>query len=218
MIVRRAVNLALILAFLGLSFGDGRATATELVANPAFAAGAGDTSPRGWNAWEPVWQEAACRMRCADGGLLVEAPGDPYAVGGVVQEITNIKPGQAYAIIVVSRLRDIRAPFHSLLVRVGWSKGGKLLHPAGMLVKGPFVEGEMARFSDVLVAPPDADGLRLSLEVKWPGEGSVLWKSVSMRPTAPPAPRKVRIGTVFLRPRNSTPEKNLDLWCQQIDA
>jgi predicted amidohydrolase len=28
----------------------------------------------------------------------------------------------------------------------------------------------------------------------------------------------VKIGTVYLRPRNSTPQKNLELWCGQIDA
>jgi predicted amidohydrolase len=38
-----------------------------------------------------------------------------------------------------------------------------------------------------------------------------------MRSTAPPPPRKVRIGTVYLRPRSSTPERNLDLFCEQID-
>jgi predicted amidohydrolase len=26
------------------------------------------------------------------------------------------------------------------------------------------------------------------------------------------------LGTIFLRPRNSTPQKNLELWCEQIDA
>jgi len=28
----------------------------------------------------------------------------------------------------------------------------------------------------------------------------------------------VKIGTVYLRPRNSTPEKNLDVFCEQVDA
>ncbi len=32
-----------------------------------------------------------------------------------------------------------------------------------------------------------------------------------------PKPRKVKIGTVYLRPKRSTPEKNLKLWCQQIE-
>jgi predicted amidohydrolase len=56
------------------------------------------------------------------------------------------------------------------------------------------------------------------LEVKWPGKGAVLWKQVSVQATADPGPRKVKIGTVYLRPRQSTPQKNLKLWCEQIDA
>jgi predicted amidohydrolase len=40
---------------------------------------------------------------------------------------------------------------------------------------------------------------------------------VSVCRTSPPAPRKVKIGTVYLRPKQSTPEKNLDLFRQQID-
>ncbi|MGD8240073.1 MAG: carbon-nitrogen hydrolase family protein, partial [Armatimonadota bacterium] len=67
------------------------------------------------------------------------------------------------------------------------------------------------------VAPDEANGARLSLEVKWPQGGSVTWKSVSIREgTAPPA-RKAKVGTVYLRPKNSTVEKNMDLWCEQID-
>jgi predicted amidohydrolase len=87
-----------------------------------------------------------------------------------------------------------------------------------MLVRGPQVDGSQARFQDVLVAPAEADGARVTLEVRWPQGGSVLWRRVSLQPTEPPAPRNVRIGTVYLRPANSTPERNLDLWCEQIDA
>ena len=39
-----------------------------------------------------------------------------------------------------------------------------------------------------------------------------------MRQASAPLPRKVKIGTVYLRPRNSTPERNLKLFCEQIDA
>ena len=86
-----------------------------------------------------------------------------------------------------------------------------------MILRGPAAEGDGLRFHDVLVAPKEADGARLSLEVKWPQGGSVCWRQVSARRTAPPPPRKVKIGTVYLRPNNSTPQKNLDLFCRQID-
>lgn len=87
-----------------------------------------------------------------------------------------------------------------------------------MLVRGPVFADGLVRFDDVLVAPEDADGARLSLEVKWPGGGSVLWRQASMLQALAPEPRKVKVGTVYLRPRNSTLEKNLQLWCDQIDA
>ncbi len=215
----RTMSLVAVLPVVGVLCGFVRdAGARELVVNPTFAATGGSGPAQGWHLWEPAWKNAACRVRRVDGGLLVEAAKDPYAVGGIVQEIKDIEPDQAYAIDAVCQLRDIDSPFHTLLVRVGWSKDGKLIHPAGMLVRGPRVAGDVARFSDVFVAPAGTDGARLSLEVKWPGGGTVLWKSVSMRSAEPLAPRRVKIGTVYLRPRNSTPKKNLELWCRQIDA
>ena len=194
------------------------ADAQELVSNPGFEAGQTSTAPREWSVWGPEWEKTACRIRAsANGGFVVDST-DPYAVGGLVQNIKGIKSGQAYAVKSACILRDIPAPYHSLLVRVSWMGGNKLLHPAGMLVRGPILENGVAKFDDVLVAPDDADSARLSLEVKWPRGGLVLWKNVSMQPAPTPEPRKVRVGTVFLRPRNSTLQKNLKLWCEQIDA
>ena len=215
----RTMSLVAVLLVVGVFCGLTRnAGARELVVNPTFEMTDGSGPAEGWRLWEPTWKNAACRVRSVEGGLLVEAAEDPYAVGGLVQEVKDIEPGRAYAIDAVCQLRDVESPLRSLLVRIGWSKDGQLIQPAGMLVRGPFVEGDVARFSDVLVAPAGADGARLSLEVKWPGGGTVLWKSASLRATEPSAPRNVRVGTVYLRPRNSTPEKNLDLWCGQIDA
>jgi predicted amidohydrolase len=92
------------------------------------------------------------------------------------------------------------------------------LHPAGVLARGPRLLAGEARFDDVFIAPDDATHARVSLEVKWPRGGSVLWKEASFQACDPPPSRKVKVGTVYLRPRNSTPQRNLDLWCEQIDA
>jgi len=211
-------RVLVVVCFGGVVFSaDESIEAKELVANPRFEVGQTAKLPTGWSVWRPVWDEAACRVRSIGEGLLVEAE-DPYAVGGVVQEIKDIKPGQAYAVRAVCRLRNVPTPYRSILVRINWTRKGKLLHPAGMLVRGPMLEGDTASFEDVLVAPKKADGARLSLEVKWPQGGSVIWKRASLRTTSRPGPRKVKVGTVYLRPRNSTPENNLKLWCEQIDA
>ena len=207
--------VALIICLVSFAFC---ADAQELVSNPTFEAGQTATVPTGWSVWGPEWENAACRIRASAGGGFVVDGADPYAVGGVAQDIKGIKGGQAYAVKSVCLFRDIPAPYHSLLVRVSWMRGDKLLHPAGMLVRGPILENGIAKFDDVLVAPEDADSARLSLEIKWPRGGIVLWKNVSVQQAPAPEPRKVKVGTVFLRPRNSTPEKNLKLWCEQIDA
>lgn len=188
----------------------------ELVANPDFALSE-DGTPMHWSIWTPIWSEASCLVRTVPGALLIEAPGKPFAVGGMRQELQDIKGGQAYAIKATCQLRDIDFPYQSVLVRVNWTRDGKLLHPAGMLVRGPIVADEIARFEDVLVAPDEADGAQLSLEIKWPRGGSVLWKRVSIQPTSLPPPRKVKVGTVYLRPQNSTLERNLELFCEQVD-
>jgi predicted amidohydrolase len=156
-------------------------------------------------------------MKTVTEGLLFEAPGNPYAVGGINQEIKNIEGGRAYAIEAICRLRDIPSPYQSVLVRISWAQDGKLLHPAGMLIRGPMLGGKLARFNDVLVAPKQADSARISLEVKWPHGGSVLFKRFSVNPTSAPVQRKAKVGTVYLRPRNSSPKNNLKLFCEQID-
>jgi predicted amidohydrolase len=211
---KRFLLRAVIVACLAsLAFG-GRPN--ELVSNPKFEAGG--AMPERWSVWGPVWKKAACRVRAEDGGGLLIDGADPYAVGGVTQDVKGIEGGKAYAVKAECQLRDVPAPYHSLAVRVSWMRGGKLLHPAGVLVQGPIVEDVLARFDEVLVAPDGADGARLSLELKWPQGGSVVWKEVSIRETRTPKPRKVKVGTVYLRPKNSTPQKNLKLWCEQVDA
>jgi predicted amidohydrolase len=195
-----------------------RAETQELVMNPEFTTASGPTMPEGWKLWSPAWSKAGCLVRGTPDGLLVEAAGDPYAVGGVVQEIKGIQSGQAYRVSAVCELSGIEEPFRSVLMRVNWLKGGRLVHPAGDLVRGPRLDGGTAGFTDILIALDGADAAQISLEVKWPGPGWVLWKQVGMQAVADPGPRKVKIGTVYLRPRQSTPQNNLKLWCEQIDA
>jgi len=191
----------------------------ELVLNPDFKpAGEGGREATHWTPWTPVWQQAACSFRTTPNGLLADAPGRPQAVGGVAQELRGIKGGQAYAVRVVAEARDLASPLRALMARLTWTAGGNPVHPAGWHIRGPFAAEGRFEFRDVLVAPKEADGARLSLEVKWPGGGTVLWKQASVRPASPPAPRKVKIGTVYLRPKNGTPEGNLKLFCDQIDA
>jgi len=193
--------------------------ADELVQNSDFRTKEQEV-PDHWSVWKPQWAPAACTVRSTPDGLLIDSPARPHAVGGVWQDIQGIEPGRTYAVEVTCRARGISSAYRSVLVRLTWIRGAKKLHPAGMLARGPTSNstGSRLTFQDVLVAPEEADSVRLSLEVKWPRGGSVCFERVSLRPTEAPAPRNVKIGTVYLRPRNSTPEQNLKLFCEQVDA
>ncbi len=190
----------------------------ELVRNPQFTTAGGDGLPQAWSLWTPAWQQAACRVRAAEGGAVMDAPERPYAVGGLTQELRGVEPGKSYAVRAVARAENLASPLQSLLVRLEWSQAGKPLDAAGMLVRGPKATDGTLKFADVLTAPKQADGARLSLELKWPQGGSVQWEHVSVRETAPLPPRRVKIGTVYLKPNKSTPEQNLELFCGQVDA
>ena len=111
----------------------------ELLANTTFRP-AEDATPAGWTILLPEWNGAACRFRTTPEGLLVDAPRDPFAVGAVSQTVKNIQPGRAYAVDVTARIENIAAPRRSLLVRLTWTREGRALHPAGMLVRGPVLD------------------------------------------------------------------------------
>ena len=196
---------------------DAPSEATELLRNPGFTVADGATLPEHWSAWEPLATDAACTIRGGADGLAIDAPGRPFAVGGIWQEVEGITAGSAYAITVDCTAAGLVSPMRSILIRVLWLREGRPVHPAGQYVRGPSLDGDLLRFDDVLVAPEEADGARVSVELKWPQGGRVVVRRASMKPSDPPQPRKVKIGTVHMRPRGSTPEKNLELFCERID-
>jgi predicted amidohydrolase len=194
------------------------ATPGQMLSNPTFTSTSPDNLPDSWSLWQPIWKNAAITAQSTPEGLLFKSASNPYAVGGLTQQILNIKPTQTYRIHALCRIHDIPSPYHAALIRVTWMHDRKELHPAGVLVRGPvFTDDGLARFDDSLTAPDNADSAVLSVEVKWPHGGSVLFKNVTMSEAPPPKPRNVKVGTVYLRPRQSTPDNNLTLFCNQID-
>ena len=130
----------------------------ELLADPGLSSAAAQDQPGKWSIWTPQWQKASCDVRPVEGGLRVHAPREPYAVGGVFQDVKGIEAGKHYAIEVACTARGIASPYQSVLVRLTWLRGGKPLHPAGVYVRGQVADGEKLQFRDVLLAPKDADG------------------------------------------------------------
>lgn len=185
--------------------------------NPHFSEASAEGVPLDWGVWEPDWRPAACVVRSTPEGLRVSGA-DAYAVGGVMQDVAGLRPGQAYAIRSRMFLEGIAQPLQVVRIRFQWLQGDKPDHPAGILVSGPVRTNEEWTFDDVLVAPDGIDGARITLEVRWPRGGSVLCRGISLTPAEVPAARTARIGTVYLRPADTTPERNVELFCEQVDA
>jgi predicted amidohydrolase len=179
----------------------------------------GRPAPVGWGIWQPEWKPATLAIAPTRRGPCFSGANESFAVGGLTQQVTNLAGGKAYAVRARCALQDVPAAFMSTVVqvRLEWFQGNRSLHPAGVLVCGPTRSGRESVFADVLVAPPNADGAQVFLEVKWPRGGRVTWIEASLQETPTPAPRKVKVGTVYLRPRDTTPERNLGLWCEQVD-
>ena len=188
----------------------------EMILNPDLSSVKEGDMPDNWTVWNPAFKKSACVIRSTPDGLMFEAPGREHAVGGVFQHVKNVKGGQPYLIKATCELRNIPDPYRSVYIRVNWTRGGKRTHPAGMLIRGPLLDGQTAYFKDVLIAPEEADGAKITMDIRWPQGGTVLLKRVSMHPTTAPKPRKVKIGTVYLRPSRSATE-NLNFFYKQID-
>jgi predicted amidohydrolase len=151
--------------------------------------------------------------------LQVDALGRPWAVAVIYQEVSGIVGGKAYCLEVAGELHDVPSPLQSTIVRLTWLKTGKPVHPAGVLADGPnLAAGGQFSFRDTWVAPAEADAARVALSVRWLQGGALVWHQATLRPASALPTRKVKIGTVYLVPHQSTPEKNLDLFCQQLDA
>ena len=191
--------------------------AGNLLVNGDFPPRSDGGVPSHWEIWTPAWENACCDIRSTADGLVMSSPNEPHGVGGVDQTVSSIRGGQAYKVSVEFEASGVSSPVRSLLARVGWLAEGKALHPAGEFVDGLAMDGDAGRFEDVFVAPEEADGVRVSLEAKWLMGGSVTWKVARLVETEAPAPRPVTIATVYYRPRDSTPERNIELYCGHID-
>lgn len=197
----------------------------NLVANPGLVGWTDQGAPPQWRLWEPGLPGTSCGFRPTSDGVLAEAPERPFAVGGLVQTLSEIEAGRYYTVEVTGQIHGATSPWQMVQVCLRFTQKGRPTHPAGWLIAGPFLsplggsppDRWKFRFFDTVPADEGADGAELSLDVKWPQGAKVLWQSATVRPADPPPPRKVKVGTVYLRPHNSTPEKNLELFCAQLD-
>jgi predicted amidohydrolase len=190
-----------------------RAAAVVFV-TAAATASAEELVPADGSCWKPFAPRAqnapAGELRKAeDGYILTSASGGRrHVYGGWRCRIEGIEPGGYYRL----RARFTPRDFES---RAGWQESlGALIRwrgDFGGAVAPGYVwdarerkdAGGTYEFDRVLQAPAKTNSVDLELVLQWTTAGKVDWQAISFEPAAAPAPRNVRVATVWLRPTNS---------------
>ena len=140
--------------------------------------------------------------------LTLASQGKSHVYGGWSCRVEGIEPGGHYRLradIVPTGFANREGLRESVGVQVRWRGDfGDAVAPT-YLWDLREVEGAAGTyaFDRVLQAPPKTRSVELELVLQWTPTGSVEWRSVSFQPAPAPAPRKVRVAAVWLRPRNS---------------
>ncbi len=161
-----------------------------------------------WKAFAPREQNAPAAQAAARAGggysLKLAAGGKAHAYGGWRTRIEGIDPGAFYRFRARAVARDVADPGESVGVQLRWRGDyGEAVAPTyvwNSRGKGP---AGTLEFDRVVEAPPKTRAVEVELVLQWTATGQVAWEDVSLTRAAAPAPRKVRVATVWLRPRGS---------------
>jgi predicted amidohydrolase len=189
--------------------------AAALAAAAAPVAAAEELVPADGSCWQrfaPRPQNAPVgrRRAGANGYILASASGGRQNVyGGWRCRIEGIEPGRHYRLRARFTPRGFPGDAEwkeslSALVRWRGDFGGAVA--PGYVWDARALEGRPGtyEFDRVLQAPEKTRAVDLELVLQWTGTGEVDWQSIGFEPAAAPAPRKVRVATVWLRPTNSS--------------
>jgi predicted amidohydrolase len=200
-LMRINVSAALLVAAAAFAVTPGPASAEELIPNDGSC----------WKRFAPRAQTApAGELRTQNGryALTLVSGGKEHAYGGWRCRIDGIEPGRYYRLraqALPQGFTDLAGLRESVGVQVRWRGdfGGAVAPSYVWEVRQLKDPAGAYEFDRVLQAPPKTRAVELELVLQWTPTGQVEWQSISLQPDAAPAPRKVRVAAVWLRPRNS---------------
>lgn len=178
----------------------------------------------GWTFWspraeaEPSHQVEPKAGKDGMGALVIETGVGEHWIG-CWQKLLPIQGGRFYRFEAWRRFRDVPEARRSVVARVIWldEKGGRVKWespaPAGY-AKGTIpqaepeypadlgsAQGQWGKVSALLKAPAAARQAKVELYLQWASEARVEWSGMQLAESPPPAPRKVRLATIHLQPK-----------------
>jgi predicted amidohydrolase len=166
-------------------------------------------TPEGWSSWSHraesmprVFVDAQV-SRGEPGSLAINGVSNAAAYGGWRKQIQSVKPGEWLRFKAFYKAESVTAENWQVVARLDWqTAAGKRAGDPDYL---PWTRrtGEWSELTGEAQAPAGASSVFLELYLANAPQGTVWWDDISVERIPAPAPRKVSVATVNLRPRNS---------------
>ena len=165
---------------------------------------------------DPAWTPQAARPEIAPKALVVDAPsrGEPGALalagggnaaasGGWERRLEGVSAGRWYRLTAYYRAQRLARESWQVVARLDWAA------PDGTRAGQPeyawrgAAEGDWRRLTLEAPAPDGAAAVKLQLQLRDGGSGTVYWDDLRLEEIPAPPPRPVSIAALNLRPRGT---------------
>lgn len=188
-----------------------------LAAVGLLCAAAAAQAPEEWSVWSA---RGELRPETARQGewLIIRGGGRPEAYGGWVRRVEGVRGGAWYRFSAEYQASGVAAENWQVVARVDWLDG------SGRRVGQPEYAAWSERQGEATVlwvsapAPPQATAARIELLLANAPSGEVRWRNARLEQIPAPAPRRVRIAAVNLRPeRTQSAQESVDAFLRLVD-
>lgn len=156
--------------------------------------------------------------RSAPDSLAIYGNGNPSAYGGWERTVSPVRPGQWYRLTVYYRTAAVQAENWQVVARLDWqTSGGKRAGQPDYAYRARR-EGAWTRLVLEAPAPPDAAAATVQLYLANSSSGTVWWDDLTLEEIPAPAPRKIQVAAVNLRPSSTgAPEISVERFLDTVE-
>jgi len=173
--------------------------------------------PGGWTVWSAREELRPDTAREGE-WLVVRGGGRPESYGGWVRRVDGIRGGAWYRFAAEYVARGVQAENWQVVARLDWldAQGRRAGQPeyAAWIEK----QGDATRLSVTALAPANAAAAKLELLLANAPSGEVRWRNARLEEIPAPAPRRIRVAAVNLRPeRTAGPAESMEQFLRTVD-
>lgn len=173
--------------------------------------------PDGWTVWSA--REELRPVAAREGEwLVIRGGGRPESYGGWVRRLEAVRGGAWYRFSAEYQAGGLAAENWQVVARVDWldvqgRRAGQPEYAAWMER-----QGDVMRLSVSAPAPANAVAAKLELLLANAPSGEVLWRNARLEEIPAPAPRRIRVASIHLRPeRTASPAESVELFLRAVE-